>query len=157
MACEKSYKVHIKNLAKELNFVILFVFDDGKQACTRDCKLSVAKSIGLSKSLSGILFLFLFFVGCEKSEVEILQERLDAFTNILPEEVREEFDSKNYEKVVAGLDSLLEHAPAFKEKYQKLKNKEAINVFSTQEVVGFFKVYFVEKIEKLKGEKEKKW
>ncbi len=104
-----------------------------------------------------ILVLFLLFVGCEKSEVEILQERLDAFTNILPEEVREEFDSKNYEKVVVGLDSLLEHAPAFKEKYQKLKDQEAINVFSTQEVVDFFRVYFVDEIEKLKGKKEKRW
>ena len=111
----------------------------------------------MSKFFSVILVLFLLFVGCEKSEVEILQERLDAFTNILPEEIREEFDSKNYERAVVGLDSLLEHDPDFKDKYQKLKDREAINVFSTQEVVDFFRVYFVEKIEKLKGKKESKW
>ena len=125
------------------------MFDDGERACTRDCKLS--------KFLSAILVLFLLFVGCGKSEVEILQERLDAFTNILPEEIREEFNSKNYEKVVMGIDSLLQYDSSFEEKYKKLKHEEAINVFSTQEVVDFFRVYFVEEIEKLKGQKEKKW
>lgn len=119
--------------------------------------MSEAKSVRLNKFLSAILVLFLFFIGCEKSEVQILQERLDAFRNILPEKVREEFDSKNYEKVVIGIDSLLEHDSNFKEEYQKLKDQELINVFSTKEVVDFFKVYFVEEIERLKGEKEKKW
>lgn len=111
----------------------------------------------MSKSWSAILVLFLLFVGCEKSEVEILQERLDAFRNILPEEIREEFDSKNYEKVVMGIDSLLRYDSPFKEEYQNLKHEEAIDVFSTQEVVDFFKVYFVEEIERLKGEREKNW
>jgi hypothetical protein len=103
------------------------------------------------------LVLVLLTVGCEKSEVQILEGRLDAFRNILPEKVREEFDSKNYEKVVIGIDSLLEHDPAFKEEYQKLKDQELINVFSTKEVVDFFKVYFVEEIERLKKEKQRKW
>jgi hypothetical protein len=103
-----------------------------------------------------ILVLFLLTVGCEKSEVQILQEKLDAFRNILPEKVREEFDSRNYETVVAGLDSLWEHDPIFSEKYKKLKDQELINVFSSKEVVDYFKVYFVEKIERLRGEKKKK-
>lgn len=111
----------------------------------------------MSRSWLAILILFLLFVSCEKAEVEILQERLDAFRNILPENIRDEFDSKNYEKVVVGIDSLLEHDPAFKDEYQKLKHEEAINVFSTQEVVDFFKIYFVERIEELRGEKESKW
>ncbi|MCK4384915.1 MAG: hypothetical protein KAW52_01500, partial [candidate division Zixibacteria bacterium] len=88
---------------------------------------------------------------------EILQERLNAFRNILPEKIREEFDLKNYEKVVMGIDSLLQYDSSFKEKYQKLKHQELIDVFSTQEVVDFFRVYFVDEIEKLKGEKKKKW
>jgi hypothetical protein len=104
-----------------------------------------------------ILVLVLLTVGCEKSEVQILEGRVDAFRNILPEKVREEFDSKNYEKVVIGLDSLLEHDSNFKEEYQKLKDRELINVFSTKEVVDFFKVYFVEEIERLKKEKQKRW
>lgn len=104
-----------------------------------------------------ILVLFLLFVGCDKTEVEILQERLDVFRCILPEDIREEFDSENYEKVAMGIDSLLQYDSSFEEKYQKLKDQEAINVFSTQEVVDFFRVYFVDEIEKLKGKKEKRW
>lgn len=111
----------------------------------------------MKKSFPALVILFLMLVGCEKSEVEILQERLDAFRNILPERTREEFDLKNYEKVVMGIDSLLEYDSSFKEKYQKLKDQELINVFSTQEVVDFFRVYFVDRIEKLKGEKKKRW
>jgi len=111
----------------------------------------------LNKYSSAILALFLLFCGCEKSKVEILQERLDAFRNILPENVREEFDSKNYEKVVMGIDSLWQNDSSFNDRYQKLKDQELINVFSTKEVVDFFKVYFVEEIEKLKGKKEKRW
>ena len=107
--------------------------------------------------MSAILVLFLLFIGCVKSEVQILQDRLDVFRSILPEKIREEFDSKNYEKVVIGLDSLLEHDSNFKEEYQKVKDREAINAFSTKEVVDFFKVYFVEEIERLKGEKQRKW
>jgi hypothetical protein len=109
----------------------------------------------LNKYLSAILILILLFTGCEKSKVEILQERLDAFRNILPENVRVEFDSKNYEKTVMGIDSLLQNDSSFNEKYQKLKDQELINVFSTKEVVDFFKVYFVEEIEKLKGGKRR--
>ena len=119
--------------------------------------MSEAKSVGLSKSLLAISVLFLFLLGCEKSEVEILPGRLDVFRNILPVNVRQEFDSKNYEEVVRGIDSLLQYDLSFKEKYQKLKDQEAINVFSSQEVVEFFRVYFVEKIERLKGEKGKRW
>lgn len=111
----------------------------------------------MSRVFSVILVLFLLFVGCEKSGIEILQERLDAFRNILPGNIREEFDSKNYEKVVMGIDSLLQCDSSFKGKYQKLKHQEAIDVFSTQEVVDFFRVYFVDEIEKLKGKKEKRW
>ena len=111
----------------------------------------------MNKFLSATLILLLFFAGCGRSKVEILQQRLDAFRHILPDQIREEFDSKNYERVVAALDSLLEHAPPFKEKYQRLKDQELINQFSTQEVVDFFRVYFVDEIETLKGKKEKRW
>ena len=111
----------------------------------------------MNRSLLTIFLLLLILCGCEKSEVEILQERLDAFRNILTDDIKEEFDSKNYEKAVIGIDSLLQHDSSFKEKYQKLKHEEAIDVFSTQEVVDFFRVYFADEIEKLKGKKEKKW
>lgn len=95
-----------------------------------------------------ILALLPFFAGCQSPKVKDLQKRLDVFRYILPQELRVEFDSKNYEKVVRGIDSLLQVDENFKTRYENMKDEEAINVFTPQEVIDFFKTYFVEEIEK---------
>jgi hypothetical protein len=97
-----------------------------------------------------IIILLFSFTGCQKSRVQNLENRLDAFRNTLPENLRAEFDSKNYEEVVKGIDSLLQADENFKTKYGQMKAEEAIDVFTPQEVVDFFKTYFVEEIEKEK-------
>ncbi len=99
------------------------------------------------------LSLFLFGLSCEESKLENLQKRLDAFRNILTEELRGKFDSGDYQEVVTGLDSLLSSDLTFKKEYERLKDSEAINVFSTQEVVDFYREFFVEEIDKLKTKK----
>jgi len=96
-------------------------------------------------------------IGYEESKIEILQRRLDNFRNILPPELREEFDSKSYKAVATGIDSLLKYVPAFKERYERLKHEELIDVFSPEEVVDFFREHFVEEIEKLKEKKKRNW
>ena len=96
------------------------------------------------------LFLLLPLAGCQDSRVVNLQKRLDAFRNTLPQNLRAEFDSKNYEEVVKGIDSLLQVNEGFKKDFAKMKAEEAIDVFTPQEVVDFFKTYFVEEIEKVK-------
>lgn len=97
-----------------------------------------------------ILPLLLTLPGCQKSRVQDLQQRLDRFRSILPQNLRAEFDSKNYTAVEKGIDSLLSVDQEFKQRYEKMKDNEAINVFTSQEVVDFFKTYFVEEIEKEK-------
>jgi hypothetical protein len=79
--------------------------------------------------------------------------RLYDFRNVLPQDLREKFDSGRYEDVVSGLDSLLSEESAFKSEYQKLKDEEAINVFSTREVVDYYREYFLEEIKRLKRNK----
>jgi hypothetical protein len=96
------------------------------------------------------LLCLLALVSCEKSEIQILQERLDNFRNILPVELRAEFDSKKYDELTRGIDSLFQSVPAFKEGYERMKHEELIDVFSTREVVDFFREYFAEKIERIK-------
>jgi len=96
-------------------------------------------------------------IGCEESKIEILQRRLNDFINILPPELREEFDSKNYETVAKGIDSLMQDDHVFKEKYERLKHEELIDVFSPEEVMDFFKEHFVEEIERLKQKKKRNW
>jgi len=95
-----------------------------------------------------IIILLFSFTGCQKSRVQNLQNRLDAFRNTLPQNLRAEFDSKNHEEVVKGIDSLLQVDEEFKKNFAKMKAEEAIDVFTPQEVVDFFKTYFVEEIEK---------
>lgn len=100
------------------------------------------------------LSIILFVPGCEESKLGNLERRLDAFRDILPEELKEKFDSGDYQDVVTGLDSLLSSDSTFRKDYKILKDKEAINVFSTQEVVDFYREYFVEEIKRLKKKKE---
>lgn len=94
--------------------------------------------------------LLLTLPGCQKSKVQDLRQRLDNFRSILPQNLRAEFDSKNYAAVVKGIDSLVVEDENFKQRYEKMKDNEAINVFTSQEVVNFFETYFVEEIEKEK-------
>jgi hypothetical protein len=110
--------------------------------------------------LKKVFFILLgvwLMAGCERSEVEVLQNRLDNFRNILPQELRERFDSKDYPAVTTGIDSLLRTEPDFKKEYERLKHEELIDVFSSEEVVDFFREYFVEEIERLKQSKEGTW
>lgn len=89
-------------------------------------------------------------MACQKSRVESLQTRLDEFRNVLPSSIRQQFDSREYESVAAAIDSLIQVDPRFNERYQKVKHEELIDVFSSQEVVDFFREHFVEEIERLK-------
>lgn len=110
----------------------------------------------MKKAVLAILCLSLI-TACERSKTEMLQVRLDRFRGILPPELREQFDSKNYEVVAEGIDSLVQNVPDFKEKYEALKHEELIDVFSPQEVVDFFREHFVDEIDKLRRTKQGNW
>jgi len=101
-----------------------------------------------------VLLCLSMMIVCERSNLEILQRRLDDFRSVLPSELREEFDSKNYPAVTKGIDSLLHDDHVFKQKYERLKHEELIDVFSPEEVVDFFREHFVEEIERLKQKKD---
>ncbi len=96
-------------------------------------------------------------IACVQSKTEILQRRLANFRNILPAQLREEFDSSDYAAVAQGIDSLLQDDPVFREQFENLKHEELIDVFSPAEVVDFFREHFVEEIERLKQKKERNW
>jgi hypothetical protein len=93
-------------------------------------------------------------MACEKSRVENLQGRLDKFRNILPPELRQKFDSGDYQTVALGIDSLVQNDPQFKDEFERIKHDELIDVFSYREVVDFFGEHFAEKIEKIKQTKQ---
>jgi hypothetical protein len=103
----------------------------------------------LRKALATVLCISAM-MACQKSRVESLQARLDEFRSVLPSSIRQQFDSREYESVAAAIDSLIQVDPRFNERYQKVKHEELIDVFSSQEVVDFFREHFVEEIERLK-------
>ena len=96
-------------------------------------------------------------MACEQSKVEILQRRLDSFRNMLPAQLREDFDSSNYAAAARAIDSLVGSDATFREQYENLKHEELIDVFSAEEVVDFFREHFVEEIERLKQSQESNW
>ena len=104
-----------------------------------------------------VLLCLSLMVACEESKTEILQRRLDNFRNMLPAQLREEFDSGDYAAVKQGIDSLVQTDATFREKYENLKHEELIDLFSPAEVVDFFREHFVEEIERLKQNKERNW
>ena len=96
-------------------------------------------------------------LACEKSRVENLQGRLDRFRNVLPPNLRQQFDSGDYQTVALGIDSLVQDDLKFKEEFDRIKHDELIDVFSSREVVDFFGEHFVEEIERLKQAKKGNW
>ncbi len=110
----------------------------------------------MRKAILAVLCLSVM-VACEKSKVETLQGRLDAFRDILPAGLRQRFDSKDYQAAASGIDSLVQKDSEFKRSYQRVKHDELIDVFSAQEVVDFFREYFVEEIERLEQTEEVDW
>ncbi len=110
----------------------------------------------MKKAVLAILCLSVM-MACEKSKTDILQKRLDDFREILPPELRQKFDSKDYQAVAKSIDSLVQDVPGFRQAYERLKHQELIDVFSSEEVVDFFREHFVEEIERLKQEKERNW
>jgi hypothetical protein len=110
----------------------------------------------VKKAVLAVLCLSMM-VACERSKTEMLQKRLDNFRCILPPEVKQEFDSKNYLAAARSIDSLVQNVPDFKERYESLRHEELIDLFSPEEVVDFFREHFVEEIERLKQTKQGNW
>lgn len=84
-----------------------------------------------------------WLIGCAPSREDQIKTRLEAFKAILPEQARTDFESKNFDDVVRQVDSLLAIDPAFKNNWEDIKAAEAINLFTTQEVINYFEKYFV--------------
>lgn len=97
-----------------------------------------------------VVGLLLFsFLGC-KSPVPTYTERLEKFEKILTPAIRQEFDAKNYAKTITLMEKEYQANKIFREALEKVKNDEAINLFSIREVVEFYRDYFVSKNEKNK-------
>jgi len=81
--------------------------------------------------------------GCVESREENFLRRLDDFRSQLPEPIRADFDAGNYDTAVQEIDSALAVDGEFAARWKNIKSAEAIDLFTTAEVVDYFKDYFV--------------
>ena len=89
------------------------------------------------------VLIILLITGCAPSREDQINTRLEAFKQILPTQVRTDFENEKYDAVIAQVDSLLAVDPAFKTEWEDIKSAEAINLFTTEEVINYFVKYFV--------------
>jgi hypothetical protein len=81
--------------------------------------------------------------GCAPTREEQIKSRLENFKTILPEKTRADFENEKYDDVVLQIDSLLVADPVFAARWNEMKSAEAINLFTTAEVIDYFVTYFV--------------
>ena len=92
-----------------------------------------------------LLILMAFCTGCTPSRQEQLKSRLDSFRMILPTDAKIAFDKKEYGKVTSEIDSLLAVDSAFAGRWTRIKQTEAIGLFSVAEVVEYFATNFTDR------------
>jgi hypothetical protein len=80
--------------------------------------------------------------GCAPTAEERLTNRFEKFRSVLPPEIKLTFDNQEYETVVIKIDSLLTIDPKFASQWTDLKKSEAIELFSTREVIDYYVTYF---------------
>jgi hypothetical protein len=81
--------------------------------------------------------------GCAPSIEEQVSDRLERFRATLPDQIRGSFDNQEYQHVIVMIDSLLATDDNFESQWLELKKEEAIELFSTSEVIDYYDTYFV--------------
>ena len=94
------------------------------------------------KKIIWLIFLMVLATGCSKG-VLTMKERLEKFEKILPSEIRTAFDAGNYQQTIKLMEKEYEKNQQFKVLLDKVKDDEAINLFTIKEVVEFYRDYFV--------------
>lgn len=113
-------------------------------------KIKKVMNWGLTVRLIVILFTFLTIAGgCAESLEDQIRERLDLFRAVLPDDARAAFDNKEYDRAVVLIEKQLDQDKEFKQRWDKMKEDEAIDLFTVEETVDYFHRYFVQPLEKM--------
>ncbi|MCK4778511.1 MAG: hypothetical protein KAS39_09020, partial [Actinomycetia bacterium] len=86
-----------------------------------------------------LIIMIIITAGCQSSENKNLSKRLSAFKEILPEDIKTEFDSKHYETVKVKLQERIINDLEFLKKYNGFKSDEDIDVFTVDQVIDYMK------------------
>jgi hypothetical protein len=110
--------------------------------------LKYLKMTGVEKSIyfTAIAIILIFF-GCEDDPRRI-EQRLNSFRECIGPEAALLFDAGQDSACAAVIRRRLASDRQFAEAFGHLKSTEAIDLFTPEEVVGFYREYFAEVIRK---------
>jgi len=69
--------------------------------------------------------------------------RLEKFTSLFTAQTQKYFYRGNYPEVISTIETLYQKSAQFRNRYNMLKQEEAIVLFSPKEVVNFYAQYFL--------------
>ena len=92
------------------------------------------------------LLVILITSGCGGDPRKI-EHRLETFKNCIGPEAAMLFDSGDDSACTALIEEKIKTDIIFKEAYKRMKAAEAIDLFSTREVVSYFREYFADVID----------
>jgi hypothetical protein len=101
----------------------------------------------------GAAVLILILGAMKETEEQNLQKRLTKWREVLPDDAREKFDAGEDKACAAMIEERLESDSAFRERYEALQDEELTPVFTPRDMVDYYRVYFVERLEEIREAK----
>ncbi len=99
--------------------------------------------------------LILVFGALKETEEENLAQRLAKWREVLPADIRAEFDAGEDAACAEMIKERLGSDAGFKERYEAVQDEELTPVFSPQDMVDYYRVYFVDRLGEIRAEKRK--
>ncbi|NIT35641.1 MAG: hypothetical protein GTN49_03935 [candidate division Zixibacteria bacterium] len=97
--------------------------------------------------------LILVLGALKETEEQNLEKRLAKWRAVLPADVRAKFDAGEDAACAKMIKERLEGDAAFKKRYEALQDEELTPVFSPEDMVDYYRVYFVGRLAEIREEK----
>jgi hypothetical protein len=99
--------------------------------------------------------LILVFGALKETEEENLAKRLEKWREVLPDDIRAKFDAGEDSACADMIEKRLASDADFKKRYEALQDEELTPVFSPEDMVDYYRVYFVDRLAEIRAEKQK--
>ncbi len=99
--------------------------------------------------------LILVLGALKETEEENLAQRLEKWREVLPADIRARFDAGEDAAAARMIGERLKADAAFKKRYEALQDEELTPVFSPEDMVDYYRVYFVDRLAEIRAEKQK--
>jgi len=94
--------------------------------------------------------LILILGALKETEEENLQKRLDKWRAVLPADARARFDAGDDATCAKIIHERLKTDAAFKKRYEALQDEELTPVFTPEDMVDYYRVYFSDRLAEIR-------